>query len=71
VLVLLSMMIDYFNGRVRARSLDIAAQIKIMREPSLVFSDQWFNFIRLPSKNTRLYHGRRKSLKISKFYSFF
>jgi hypothetical protein len=28
----------------------IAAQIKIMGEPSLVFSGQWFGFIRLPSE---------------------
>jgi hypothetical protein len=38
VLVLLPMVIDYFNGCARARSLGIAAQIKIMGEPSLVFS---------------------------------
>jgi hypothetical protein len=37
VLVLLPMLIDYFNGCTRARSLCIAAQIKIMGEPSLVF----------------------------------
>jgi hypothetical protein len=38
MLVLLPMLIDYFNGCARARSLDIAAQIKIMGEPSLVFT---------------------------------
>jgi hypothetical protein len=32
------MMIDYFNSYTHARSLGIAAQIKIMGEPSLVFS---------------------------------
>jgi hypothetical protein len=37
VLVLLPMLIDYFNSCARARSLDIAAQ-KIMREQSLVFT---------------------------------
>jgi hypothetical protein len=36
-LVLLTMWIDYFNGCARARSLSIAAQIKIM-EPPLVFT---------------------------------
>jgi hypothetical protein len=41
VLVLLPMVIDYFNGCARARSLGIAAQ-KIMGEPSLVFSVIWF-----------------------------
>jgi hypothetical protein len=30
------MMIDYFNGCARARSLAIAAQIKIMGEPILI-----------------------------------
>jgi hypothetical protein len=49
VLVLLPMVIDYFNGYARAYSLGIAAQIKIMGEPSLVFSGHWFHFIRLPS----------------------
>jgi hypothetical protein len=38
VLVLLPMLIDYFNGYTRARSLGITAQIKIMRESSLVFT---------------------------------
>jgi hypothetical protein len=33
VLVLLLMLIDYFNGCARTRSLGIAAQIKIMGEP--------------------------------------
>jgi hypothetical protein len=33
VLVLLLILIDYFNGCTRARSLSIAAQIKIMEEP--------------------------------------
>jgi hypothetical protein len=42
VLVLLPMVIDYFNGYTRAHSLGIAAQIKIMGEPSLVFSGLWF-----------------------------
>jgi hypothetical protein len=43
------MVIDYFNGCVPARSLGIAAQIKIMEEPSLVFSGLWFRiFLRLP-----------------------
>jgi hypothetical protein len=37
VLVLLPMLIGYFNGWTRACSLDVAAQIKITRELSLVF----------------------------------
>jgi hypothetical protein len=43
VWVLLPMMIDYFNGYARARGLGIAAQTKIMGEPSMVFSGMWFN----------------------------
>jgi hypothetical protein len=42
VLVLLPMLIDYFNGCVRVRSLGIAAQIKIMGKPSLIFTGLWF-----------------------------
>jgi hypothetical protein len=38
MLVLLPMLIDYFNGYARARSRGTAAQIKIMGEPSLVFT---------------------------------
>jgi hypothetical protein len=38
VLVLLPMLIDYFNGYARACSLGIAAPIKIMEEPSSVFT---------------------------------
>ena len=50
VLVLLPMLVDYFNGCVRSRSLGTAAQIKIMGEPSLVFTGLWFGFyVRLPS----------------------
>jgi hypothetical protein len=40
------MVIDYFNGCVRARSLGTAAQIKSMGEPSLVFTYRsmvWFS----------------------------
>jgi hypothetical protein len=36
------MWIDYFNGCTRARSLGIAAQIKIMEEPSLILTGLWF-----------------------------
>jgi hypothetical protein len=32
------MLVDYFNGYVRARSLDIAAQIKNMGASLLVFT---------------------------------
>jgi hypothetical protein len=47
VLVLLPILIDYFNDYTRARSLDIAAQIKIMEEPSLVFTGSiaWYLYL--------------------------
>jgi hypothetical protein len=64
------MLIDYFNGCARERSIDIAAKFKIMGEPLSVFTGLWFGFIRLPSKNTRLCHERRQSLKTSKICSF-
>jgi hypothetical protein len=54
VLVLLPMLIDYFNIYACARSFGIAAQIKIMGEPSLVFTVIWFGFIRLPSKKYKI-----------------
>jgi hypothetical protein len=37
-LVLLPMVIEYFNGCARARSLGIAVQIKIMGESMLIYS---------------------------------
>jgi hypothetical protein len=38
------MVIDYVNGCACAHSLGIAAQIKIIGEPSLVFTRLWFDF---------------------------
>jgi hypothetical protein len=38
VLVLLPLLIDYFIGCTSARSLGITTQIKIMGEPSLIFT---------------------------------
>jgi hypothetical protein len=38
----------------RARSLGIAAQIKIMGEPLLVFTGLWFGFIQLPSEKYKI-----------------
>jgi hypothetical protein len=36
------MLIDHFNDCAHARGLGIAAQIKIIGEPSLVFTGLWF-----------------------------
>jgi hypothetical protein len=57
------MLIDYFNGCARARSLGIAAQIKIMGEPSLVFTGLWFGFIRLPSENYKIISWKKKEFE--------
>jgi hypothetical protein len=55
VLVLLPIFIDYFNGCTRARSLNIAAQIKIMGEPLLVFTGSWFGiYLGLPLKKYKI-----------------
>jgi hypothetical protein len=52
------MLDDYSNGCARACSLGTAVKIKIMREPSLVFTDLWFGiyvlFMRLPSKKFKI-----------------
>jgi hypothetical protein len=63
MLVLLPMLIDNFNGCARARSLGIAAQIKIMGEPSLVFTGLWFGFIRLPSEKYKIMSWKKKEFE--------
>jgi hypothetical protein len=68
VLVLLLMVIDNFIDCARAHSLGIAAQIKIMGEPSLIFSYLSF-FLSIFSclgKSIRLCYGRKRSLKTLK-----
>jgi hypothetical protein len=58
------MWIDYFNGCVRARSLGIVAQIKIMGEPPLVFTDLWFGiYLRLPSEKYKIVSWKKKEFK--------
>jgi hypothetical protein len=52
------MLDDYSNGCARARNLCTAAKIKIMGEPSLVFTGLWFGtyvlFMRLPSEKYKI-----------------
>jgi hypothetical protein len=64
ILVLSPMLVDYFNGCVRARSLGIAVQIKNMGAPLLVFAGIWYDICAiifwLPLEKTRLCHGRRR-----------
>jgi hypothetical protein len=63
MLVLLKMLIDYFNGCARARSLGIAAQTKIIGEPSLVFTGLWFGFTRLPSEKYKIMLWKKKEFE--------
>jgi hypothetical protein len=63
------MVIDYFNSSVRARSLGIATQIKIMGE---IFYFQVIGLVLFGCllENIRLCHGLRRTLKTWKIYSF-
>jgi hypothetical protein len=55
ILVLLPMLIDYFNGCTHARSLGIVAQIKIMKKLLLVFIGLWFGiYLGLPSEKYKI-----------------
>jgi hypothetical protein len=57
------MVVDYFNGCARARSLGIAAQIKIIGEPLLVFLGPWFGFIRLVSEKYKIVSWKKKEFE--------
>jgi hypothetical protein len=58
------MWIDYFNGCARARGLGIAAQIKIMGEPPLVFTGLWFGiYLRLPSEKYKTVSWKKKEFE--------
>jgi hypothetical protein len=64
VLVFLPIWIDYFNGCVRARSFGIAAQIKIMRKPLLVFIALWFSIYHdLPSEKYKILSWKKKEFE--------
>jgi hypothetical protein len=63
VLVLLPMMIDYFNGYTRVHSLGIAAQ-KNIEESLLVFSVLWFCiYLRLPPKKYKILSWKKKEFE--------
>jgi hypothetical protein len=47
----------------RARSLGIAAQIKIMGELSLVFTGLWFGSIRLPYEKYKIMSWKNKEFE--------
>jgi hypothetical protein len=64
VLVLLPMVIYYFNGCTRAHSLDITAQLKIMTEPSLVFLGLWFViYLQLPPEKYMIMSLKKKEFE--------
>jgi hypothetical protein len=67
VLILLPMLDYYSNGCVRARSLSIAAKIKIMGELSLVFTDLWFDtyvlLMRLSSEKYKFAPWKKKDFE--------
>jgi hypothetical protein len=67
VVVLLPMLDVYSNGCARARSLGIAAKIKIMGESSLVFTGLWFGtqvlFTQLLSKKYKIASWKKNDLK--------
>jgi hypothetical protein len=64
VLLLLAMLIDYFNGYGHAHSLDTAAQIKIMGEPSLLVTGLWFSiYLFLPSRNYKILSRKKKGFE--------
>jgi hypothetical protein len=58
------MWIDYFNGCVHAHSHGIAAQIKIIEEPSLVFTGLWFDiYLGLPSEKYKIVSWKKKAFE--------
>jgi hypothetical protein len=61
------MVIDYFNGYTRARSFGIAAHIKIMGEPSLIFLVYGLVSIFECLQKVQDCVMEEKNLKISKF----
>jgi hypothetical protein len=58
------MWINYFNNYTRAHSFGIAAQIKIMGEPTLVFTDLWFGiYLGLSSEKYKIVSWKKKEFE--------
>jgi hypothetical protein len=58
------MLIDYFNGCTRVRSLDIAAQIKIIEEPLLIYTGLWFDiYLGLSSEKYKIISWKKKEFE--------
>jgi hypothetical protein len=68
------MLVDYFDGCPHACSLGIAAQIKNMEAPLLVFAGIWNDICAiifwLPSEKYKIVSWKKKSLNTSKISSF-
>jgi hypothetical protein len=63
------MWIDYFNDCARARSLGIAAQIKIMGEPPLIFTGLWFGiYFGLTSEKYKIVSWKKKEFEDLEYY---
>jgi hypothetical protein len=63
-MVLLPMLIDYFNGCTCAHNLGIAAQIQIMGESSLVFKSLWFDiYLWLTSEKYKTASWKKKEFE--------
>jgi hypothetical protein len=70
VLILLLVVIDYFNDCACARS-PIAAQIKIMKKSLFVFTSLLFCFLVLPSKDYRIVSWKKKEFEVSRRFALF
>jgi hypothetical protein len=58
------MLIDYFNGCAHACIISIAAQIKIMGEPLLLFLSLWFGIrLRLPPGKYKIVSWKKKEFE--------
>jgi hypothetical protein len=58
------MLIDYFNSCARVRSLGIAAPIKIIGEPLLVFIGLWFGiYLGLSSEKYKILSRKNKEFE--------
>jgi hypothetical protein len=58
------MVIDYFNGCARACNLGIAAEIKTMGEPSLIFSGLWFCiYLQLAPEKYKIVSWKKKEFE--------
>jgi hypothetical protein len=67
VFVFLSIFVDYLNCYTCVRSLGTAAKIKIMREPSLIFTDLWFGtyvlFMRVPLEKCKIMSWKKEGFE--------